>query len=83
MSIKKNILFYGNCQLFAVLKTLNLSKKEYDVFHIECWNNDINKEYFTGIIKKSDIIITQVINDNYKDVEYLSTSYINYHKKKK
>ena len=31
--------------------------------------------------KKSDIIITQSINDNYKDVDYLSTSYIIKNKK--
>ena len=30
-----NILFYGNCQLFAILKTLNLSEY-YNVFHVEC-----------------------------------------------
>jgi len=70
-----NILFYGNCQLFAVLKTLNLSQ-DYNIYHIECWKNDINEEYFRDIIINCDIIITQPINDNYRDVEYLSTSYI-------
>jgi hypothetical protein len=70
-----NILFYGNCQLFAILKTLNLSEY-YNVFHVECWRQDINQEYFTSIIKKCNFIITQPINDNYKDKEYLSTSYI-------
>ena len=73
-----NILFYGNCQLYSILHTLNLSKK-YNIFHIECFR-DINKEYFTDIIMKCDIIITQPLNDNYKDVDYLSTSYIIKHK---
>lgn len=75
-----NILFYGNCQLFAILKTLNLSNN-YNIFHIECWTNNIDKEYFTDIIKKCDIIITQAINDNYRDCEYLSTNYIKENKK--
>jgi hypothetical protein len=74
-----NILFYGNCQLFAILKTLNLPKN-YNIFLIECWKNDINKEYFTETIKKCNIIITQPIADNYRDVDYLSTTYVKDHK---
>jgi len=74
-----NILFYGNCQLFAVLKTLNLFNR-YNIFHIECWNQYIEKQYFTDIINKCNVIITQPIKDNYKDVDYLSTSYIIKHK---
>lgn len=74
-----NILFYGNCQVFAILKTLNLPQT-YTIYHIECFNTDITKEDFTNIIQKCDIIITQPINDNYKNVDYLSTSYINKNK---
>ena len=74
-----DILFYGNCQIFSVLKTLNLSNR-YNIFHIECWKNHIDKEYFTDIINKCHVIITQPINDNYRDVDYLSTSYIIKHK---
>ena len=75
-----NILFYGNCQTYAVLKTLNLNST-CNIFHIECWNENIDKNIFTDIITKCDIIITQPINDNYRDVDYLSTSYIIKHKK--
>ena len=75
-----NILFYGNCQLYACFKTLNLSDK-YNVSNIECWKNKINKNNFTNIIKSSDIIITQSINDNYRNVDYLSTNYIIKNKK--
>jgi hypothetical protein len=75
-----NLLFFGNCQTFAIIKTLNLLKK-YNIFHIECWKENINEKYFTDIIIKSDVIVTQVINDNYRDVHYLSTTYINQHKK--
>lgn len=74
------ILFYGNCQLYACLKTLNLSS-EYNVYLIECWKEIIDKEYFTNIIKKCNIIITQPINDNYRNVDYLSTTYIVKNKK--
>jgi hypothetical protein len=75
-----NILFYGNCQLYAIIQTLNLPNN-YNIFHINCWKDNINKEFFTDIIIKCDIIITQIINDNYRDVEYLSTKYIKQHKK--
>jgi hypothetical protein len=74
-----NILFYGNCQLQSILQTLNLSR-EYNIFHVECWKEHIVEEYFTNIIKKSDIIITQSICDNYRNVKYLSTTYIIQHK---
>ena len=70
-----NVLFYGNCQLLACVKTLNL-RGNYRIFHIECWREDISKIYFTSIIMRCDIIITQSINDTYRDVEYLSTNYI-------
>lgn len=74
-----NVLFYGNCQVYAILKILNLPKK-YNLFHIECWKNNIDEEYFRNTIINSDIIITQPIKDNYRDVNYLSTSYIIKHK---
>jgi hypothetical protein len=78
--MKTNILFYGNCQLFAIINTLKLSNK-YNINLVECWKEDINKQHFTDIITNCDIIITQSINDNYRDVEYLSTTYIKQHKK--
>jgi hypothetical protein len=77
----KNILFYGNCQVYSVLKTLNLSQQHYKIFHVECFSTTINKQDFTNIISNCDIIITQPINDNYKDVDYLSTTYLIKNKK--
>ena len=74
-----NILFYGNCQLVAVSKTLNLSQ-DYNIYCFECWKTDINEECFRDIIINCDIIITQHVSDNYRDVEYLSTSYIIKHR---
>jgi len=71
-----NILFYGNCQLHAVNQTLNLPNDKFKKTLVECWTEKIDKDEFTNTIKNSDIIITQNINDNYRDVDYLSTSYI-------
>uniref|UniRef100_A0A6C0EH21 Polysaccharide biosynthesis enzyme WcbI domain-containing protein n=1 Tax=viral metagenome TaxID=1070528 RepID=A0A6C0EH21_9ZZZZ len=76
-----NILFYGNCQTFAVQHTLSLSSDHYNIQHVPCWTTDTDKEKFTEIVKNSDIIITQPINDNYRDLDYLSTSYIINNKK--
>jgi hypothetical protein len=75
-----NVLFYGNCQINAVLRTLNFDKT-YNNLEIQCRRDNIDKQYFTDIIKKCDIIITQPINDNYKNSDYLSTSYIIKNKK--
>jgi len=72
----KKILFYGNCQVDAINKTLCLSSDEYEVYQIRCFWPNADKEYFTNIIKNADYIITQPINDNYKNVDYLSTKYI-------
>jgi hypothetical protein len=69
-----NILFYGNCQLAAYNKILNIKNSNINV--IECWNTDISELDFTNIVKNTNIIITQSINDNYRDKSYLSTKYI-------
>jgi hypothetical protein len=71
-----NILFYGNCQLTAVCETLHLDKDFFQTFSIPCWSTDCGKTEFTDIIEKCDVIITQSINDCYRNVDYLSTSYI-------
>jgi hypothetical protein len=70
----KTILFYGNCQVGAVQKTLNLQNFKEE--RIWCFNTEISCFDFTNLIKKSDIIVTQPINDNYKGKSYLSTKYI-------
>ena len=70
-----NILFYGNCQCNAIRLVLNLPSK-YNIFSIECFSTNIESNEFTNIIKKSNIIITQPIHDNYRNKDYLSTKYI-------
>ena len=75
-----NILFYGNCQTWSVMRTLQLPHY-FTVHHVECWRETIDQQEFTDIIKKCDIIVTQPIQDNYRDTTYLSTSYILQHKK--
>jgi hypothetical protein len=74
-----NVLFYGNCQSYAVFRTLNLPTN-YNIKHIACWKTNITEEEFKNTIIESNIIITQPINDNYRDSTYLSTSFIIKHK---
>lgn len=69
-----NILYYGNCQLFAVKTLLNL--QNFNETNIECFNTNIDEREFTNIIMKQNIIITQPIQDNYRDKNYLSTNYV-------
>lgn len=69
-----NILFYGNCQPGCIKQILNLNK--YNQHHIQCYTTNLNKSEFDNIIKICDIIITQLILDNYREKEYLSTNYI-------
>lgn len=71
----KKILFFGNCQTGAVLKCLNLNKS-YITRHEICWLLTLNKKEFTTLIKEQDIIITQPIEENYKNLDYLNTKYI-------
>ena len=74
-----NILFYGNCQMNALVRTLNLNK--YNQTVIECFDTEIAEPDFYDIIKKMDIIIMQPIEDNYRNKAYLSTTYVIYHAK--
>ena len=69
-----NILYYGNCQLFAVKTLLNL--QNFVEKNIECYGTDLDKFEFINIIQQQDIIITQPINDNYREKEYLSTNFV-------
>lgn len=72
----KTVLIFGNCQANAISKTMNLDKDHYEIYVELCYLTKIEKEEFTNIITKCDIIITQPISDNYRDVDYLNTSYI-------
>jgi len=76
-----NILFYGNCQLTPLQKTLNLDNTKYIQTVIECFDTEISESDFDNIIKKSDIIIMQLTDDNYRNKRYLSTTHIIYHSK--
>jgi len=70
------ILFYGNCQIEAIYKTLNLNSNKYETCFIKCYECNIIQQPFTDKLKIMDIIITQHINDNYLGKEYLSTNYV-------
>lgn len=78
--MNKKILVYGNCQTASLMQVLNLPEI-YEVHIIRCFSTQLNKAEFAKIISESDIIIAQAIHDNYRDVDYLSTSYILKHKK--
>jgi len=72
----KTVLFFGNCQTGAVKSVLNLNLKKYKIYTVPCYTKILNKTYFTNLIHKSDIIITQHISDNYRGVDYFSLKYI-------
>lgn len=69
-----NILFYGNCQLLAVQKLLNLHNVVDE--YIECYKTDLDENNFKNIIKKQDIIITQPIKEDYRNKNFLSTKFV-------
>ena len=69
------ILFYGNCQTGALHKIIDFDDS-YEKIDIFCLYNYKSKEEFRKLIKKCCIIITQPINDNYRDVDYLGTKFI-------
>jgi len=71
-----NILFFGNCQTKALKDTLNLNTDKYKLQNISCYKCSINKEDFTKLIRDANIIITQPLCDNYRNLDYLNTKYI-------
>jgi hypothetical protein len=71
----KKVLFFGNCQPEAIMKCLNLNKS-YITYYEGCHLSTLNKKEFTTLIKEQDIIITQHISSNYRNLDYLNTQYI-------
>jgi hypothetical protein len=70
------VLFYGNCQIETIYKTLNLNSNKYETCLIKCYQTDVTQQDFTDRLKTTDIVITQPIRDDYLGKEYLSTNYI-------
>ena len=70
-----NILLYGNCQLWGIKEYL-FSLNDYNATYLDCYTQENDEEYMLNKYKNADIIITQPIEDNYRDKTYLSTSYI-------
>lgn len=70
------ILFYGNCQINVICKTLNLNPKKYETCIIQCYQDNVTQQDFTERLKTTDLVITQPIRDDYLGKEYLSTNYI-------
>ena len=73
---KQNILFYGNCQISAIHMILNLNPLKFNITVIECFSTNVTEIEIYNCIKECDIIISQHIEDNYRDKSYLSTNYI-------
>ena len=69
------VLFFGNCQPEAIMKCLNLNKS-YITHYEACFLSTLNKKEFTTLLKEPDIIITQPIDDEYRNLDYLNTKYI-------
>jgi hypothetical protein len=72
----KKILLFGNCQTGGIKEIIQSWLHDYNIEIILCWITDITKEIFTYKIQNADIIITQPINDNYREREFLNTNYI-------
>ena len=65
------VLFYGNCQIETIYKTLNLNSNKYETCVIKCYQTDVTQQDFTDRLKTTDIVITQPIRDDYLGKEYL------------
>jgi hypothetical protein len=72
----KNLLYYGNCQVGAINDIIKKSFADYQITIVLCWLDNIEKEYFLDKIQQADVIITQPINPNYKNTDYLHTEFI-------
>ena len=72
----KNVLFYGNCQLFAIKEILNLPIKKFNISYVECFTTNISELDFKKLIIKSDIIICNPIQTKYREKNYLGTEFI-------
>lgn len=71
-----NVLFFGNCNIYAIYKILEPVLIEYKLEYIPCYSTNISENDFNNKILNSNIIFTQPINDKYRDVNFLSTNYI-------
>ena len=68
------VLLYGNCQCWAILQIIQ--HPDIKIKNVLCHSTDLTKKEFDKEIKFADIIITQPIRENYRNKEYLSTSYV-------
>lgn len=72
----KNILFYGNCQLGNIKDIMCLPSGYFNVTYIPCFTTSLTDLEFDSILKQSDIVVTQPIHDNYRDMYYLASNYV-------
>lgn len=65
----------------AISRILNFDKI-YNITYVACHNTQLSEEEFKNIVINSDVIITQLINDDYRNMQYLSTKYVVNNRKK-
>lgn len=70
-----HVLFYGNCQCYGLLRTLNL-QLPYVASAIQCFDTCLSEVEFSEIVKKADIIITQPVRDDYRGKPHLSSTFV-------
>lgn len=71
----KNLLYYGNCQVRSLNNVMKNCFLDYNVTDNMCLE-DIDKNDFLNKIQQADIIITQPIKPNYKNIGYSHTEFI-------
>lgn len=74
------IYLHGNCQATALaLMMREILPPNYVIKNCEVFNVELEQGRETSIenIQQADIIITQPVSDNYRGVEYLSSSWLN------
>lgn len=74
--MKYRVLYYGNCQSGALASFIKLDPNEYKVIDVLCHKTPYTKDEFIQLLQSSDIVITQPISDGYRDVDYLSSSFV-------
>ena len=70
-----NILLYGNCQL-EELGNIIEPNKNYKIYNLKCWETNISKIEMVNLIKNMDLIIMHCVEDNYRNINHLSTTFI-------
>ncbi|NDE16910.1 hypothetical protein EBZ80_18470 [bacterium] len=78
-SMKPLILFYGNCQMHALMQIMSpvLRARDCDMRCVPCFLPDIIDEAeFTELVSRAAVIVTQPIRQGYRGKSYLHTQFV-------